>query len=161
MLGTTNVMGREAITVRLWVRILSALEDEETAIPDTQTGLRVTRRIKCAANPNNPETYSLTQAGLSSGVQWLLRAEDSSQWLVLVTKRGVEKTFVALGQLKLAAYPSAMIQKYVLHTIARKQGPLLSMSAADTPLKRKQLITDNMPAAEAAPHGFNERMPIL
>ena len=120
----------------------------------------MTRRIMCAANPSDQETYSLTQAGLSSSVQWLLKAEDSSQWLVLATKRGAEKTFVALGQLKLAAYPSSMIQKYVLQTITKKQGPLLTMSAADTPLKRKQMITDNMPAAEAAPHDFNERMPI-
>ena len=77
-LGVTIVKGNEASNVRLLVRVLQELDDEDTAQPDTATGLRVTRRIRCAVNEQDDIVYKLSVAGLSHSVQWLLRATGDS-----------------------------------------------------------------------------------
>ena len=45
-------------------------EGEEVAVPDpTATGLRVSRRVRCAADTMDDQEYVLRQSGLSSGLQ--------------------------------------------------------------------------------------------
>ena len=163
-LGATVVKGREITAARIWVRILPSLDNEEIAVPHTATGLRVTRRVQCAADPSDQQTYSLTQAGLCSGVQWLMQAPDQSTWLVLVSKRLADTVFVALGNLDLKGLPLSTLGGYILPTMAKKTGQLLTMLPADTPLKRKALIDDQTPVPPASAqelHQFGDRLQLV
>ena len=147
-LGAAVVDGREVTAVRLWVQVQPSGEEEETAFPDTQSGLRVMRRVKCSADPNDETVYTVSQAGLSSNVQWLLRAADNSSWMLLVSMRGTPAaTFTVLGQVNVTAFPPTLLSIYVTTTINKKQGPIVTMVQSDTPLKRKQQIMDEMPSA--------------
>ena len=156
-LGATVVKGREVTAVRLWVRILPPSDDEETAVPDTAAGLRVKRRVHCAADANDQATYIITQAGLSSSVQWLMLAAPESTWLLLVSKRGALPVFVALGNLHVTGIALQTLTSYVLPTIEKKSGPVLVMSHKDTPLKRKSQIEAEMPQSSQEEHSFSER----
>ena len=147
-LGITSVKGREVTAVRLWVRFLDVGEEEETAVPDTQIGLRVKRRVRCAADPQDEQVYTLTQAGLSSGVQWLVQAADQSTYIVLASKRGDGPLYTTIGSLNVTAFDARTLQQYILQTITRKRGDVLCMQSTDTPLKRKSMIESGMPVVE-------------
>jgi len=156
-LGVTNVNDQEATSVRLLVRVLNELEDEDTAQPDTSAGLRVTRRIKCAVKVDDDSVYRLSVAGLSSGVQWLLRAKGDSVWMVLASKRGVGDEFVSMANLEVTKYPSAPFNKYVLDTYNQARGPGLFPVTTDTPLKRRKMLDDRMPPIDERSVTFSTR----
>ena len=154
-LGATFVKDKEITAVRLLIRVLQEEENEDTAQPDTTAGLRVTRRIMCAADQEDTTVYKLTVAGLSSGVQWLMRANAASTWMVLVSKRGEEEVFVASGYINVTDYPKPFFQKYVPAVYTKSNGSKVTMSAVDTPLKRMKLLDATMPKHEG--HAFSER----
>ena len=149
---------KETTNVRLLVRVLEDLEDEDSATPDTEAGLRVTRRIVCAADKSTPTVYKLTVAGLCRSVQWLLRAPADSLWMVLASKRGADDTFVGIAYVDVTKYPASFFEKYIALTYQRPQGPVLVMGSTDTPLKRRRLIDDAMPRAEALAGTFSTRL---
>ena len=159
-LGAAVVDGREVTAVRLWVQVQPSGEEEETAFPDTQSGLRVMRRVKCSADPNDETVYTVSQASLSNNVQWLLRAADNSSLMLLASMRATPAaTFTVLGQVNVTAFPPTLMSSYVTATINKKKGPIVTMVQSDTPLKRKQQIMDEMPsAALEKPSSFCERV---
>ena len=158
-LGVTMVQTKETTNVRLLVRVLKELEDEDSATGDGDTGLRVTRRIVCAADKSATTVYKLTVAGLSRSVQWLLRATADSLWMVLASKRGADDTFVAIAYEEVTKYPASFFEKYIALTYQRPQGPVLVMGSTDTPLKRRKLIDDAMPRGEPSAGNFATRLP--
>jgi hypothetical protein len=157
-LGTTSVKDKEITAARLFINILPEETDEETAEPDTATGLRVTRRFMCAADKEDKEIYKLTVAGLSSSVQWLLKAADNSVWMVLAIKRGREKKFVPTGYLNVTTFPDKFITAFVTKIYNRPAGPLLTMVAKDTPCKRRKIIDDAMPSLPEQQPTFDMRI---
>jgi RNA polymerase subunit RPABC4/transcription elongation factor Spt4 len=156
-LGITTCLGRECSACRLWIRLLPEEEDEETAVPDTQLGLRVTRRVACAADVSDKTTYKITVAGLSSGVQWLLKAPDNVAYLVLVSKKGSAPEFVVQGHLRLDAFSEFMVKQYLMDTLQKKTGTVIDMGPTDTPLKRRKLLLDSTPASQGSTNNIAER----
>ena len=156
-LGVTMVRTKETTNVRLLVRVLGELDDEDTATSDAD-GLRVTRRIVCAADKSASTVYKLTVAGLSRSVQWLLRATADSLWMVLASKRGADDTFVGIAYEEVTKYPASFFEKYIAPTYQRLQGPVLVMGSTDTPLKRRKLIDDAMTRGEPSAGNFSTRL---
>ena len=158
-LGVTMVNQREVTNARIWLRMLAPVDDEETAVPETSAGLRVKRRARCAADPDDKDIYVITQAGLSSSVQWLMLAPAESIWLVLASKRNAGNDFVAQGHFNVTANELTTLTRYVLASIQKPCGPALTMSQHDTPLKRKAMMESETPNVEREEHDFTEREP--
>ena len=157
-LGVTIVKGNEASNVRLLVRVLQELDDEDTAQPDTATGLRVTRRIRCAVNEQDDIVYKLSVAGLSHSVQWLLRATGNSVWMVLASKRGSGEEFVGIARENVTDYPTVPFQKYAAEIYKRPLGPSVNLASTDTPLKRRKMLDDHMPSVGTRADSFSTRV---
>ena len=148
-LGFADIDGEPVSAFRLLVKLLDPTEDEDTAIPDTDKGLRVTRRVVCALAPEAtpPAEYCLTAAGLSSTVQWLVLA--AGVYLATATKRADDSTFVVQAYHKIDDVPTWT--KYVAATIAAPRGPKIDFTQHMTPLKRKREIDSAAPAPTSAP----------
>ena len=145
-LGVTTVGGREVTVVRVWVRVLAPEEGEEVGVPDpTGTGLRVSRRVRCAADATDEQEYVLRQSGLSSSVQWLMLAPPDSCWLVLASTKGVTHEFVASGCWNLSAAHERTANEVLRTTLAKAHGSSITMQSTDTPLKRRRLLDEAMP----------------
>ena len=145
-LGVTTVGGREVTVVRVWVRVLAPEEGEEVGVPDpTGTGLRVSRRVRCAADATDQQEYVLRQSGLSSSVQWLLLAPPDSCWLVLASTKDVTHEFVASGCWNLSAAHERTANEVLRTTLAKAHGSSVTMQSTDTPLKRRRLLDEAMP----------------
>jgi len=157
-LGVATCRKRECSSCRLWVRILEEGSDEETATADTTLGLRVTRRVRCAANVADTQEYTISAAGLSSGVQWLLKAPADVTMLVLAHKRNASLDFAVQAHLKLNAYPEELLKKYLQATIEKNSGQVLSLPETTTPHKRRKLITDSMPSIPKPSQNFKDRL---
>ena len=83
---------------------------------------------------------------------------------MLVSKRLADTVFVALGNLDLKGLPLSTLGGYILPTMAKKTGQLLTMLPADTPLKRKALIDDQTPVPPASAqelHQFGDRLQLV
>ncbi|CAK0849208.1 unnamed protein product [Prorocentrum cordatum] len=94
-LGFAVVDGSTVTSVRVLVTFQDPDEDEETTVPDTAQGLRVTRVATCALEPAGqeaPAKFQFTASGLSSAVQWLVRADGT--FFLSATKRKNDNTFV-------------------------------------------------------------------
>ena len=150
-LGFAIVDGSTVTAVRLLVKFLEPEDDEETTVPDTAQGLRVTRFATCALEPvgqTAPAKYRLTAGGLSSAVQWLVRADGT--FFVTATKRKNDDTFVVQSHHKVAAHDTAMWTQYMTKTLAIPKGPPLTFGHTVTPLKRKRALDDAAAASAAA-----------
>ena len=135
--------------VRVWLRGLAPVEGEDVGVPDpTATGLRVTRRVRCAADTADEQEYVLRQSGISSSVQWLMLAPSDSCWLVLASKNSVAHEFVASGcwNLSVAHEPTAI--EVLRTTLDKVRGSSVVMTSTDTPLKRRRLLDEAMPHHE-------------
>ena len=80
---------------------------------------------------------------------------------MLVSKRSADTVFVALGSLDLKTLQPSTLAGYILPTIAKPMGHLLTMLPAATPLKRKAMIDDKTPAPAASAqeqHQFGDRL---
>ena len=147
--GITSVGGREVTVVRIWVRVLAPAEGEEVGVPDpTATGLRVSRRIRCAADTTDEQEYVLRQSGISSSVQWLMLAPPDSHWLVLASTKGVTHEFVASGCWNLSAAHEQTANEVLRTTLGKARGSAVTMQSTDTPLKRRRLLDVAMPQHE-------------
>ncbi|CAK0863821.1 unnamed protein product, partial [Prorocentrum cordatum] len=101
-LGFAVVNDSTVTAVRLHVNFLEPTDDEETTVPDTAHGLRVTRKATCALEPAGqaaPAEYRITASGLSSAVQWLVRAEGV--FFLAAAKRKSDDTFIAQSHSKI------------------------------------------------------------
>ncbi|CAK0893826.1 unnamed protein product, partial [Prorocentrum cordatum] len=132
-LGFAVVDGSTVTAVRLLVTFLESEDDEETTVPDTAQGPRVTRVAICALEP----------AG-----QWLVRADGAS--LVTATKRKCDDTFAVQSHHKMAAHDMPLWAQYMNRALATPRGPPLNFAHAVTPLKRKRALDDAASASEAA-----------
>ena len=158
VLHRTNVRDKEVVAVRLWVRFLEPSDEEETAISDGSRGLRVRRNVRCMVNAQSATTYCLMQSGLSSAVQWLLQAAGESAWLVLATLKEEGNAFVCSGHYNVSALQAGMLLDYVRSAVAREHGPVLRLTATDTPLKRQRMIEEEMPTeCTSSSVAFSER----
>ena len=150
-LGFAVVDDSTVTAVRLFVKFLDPEEDEETTVPDAAQGLRVTRMATCALEPANqatPAKYRLTAGGLSSAVQWLVRADGT--FFVTATKRKNDDTFVVQSHHKVAPQDTPMWAQYMAKTLAVPKGPPLTFAHTVTPLKRKRALDDAAAASAAA-----------
>ncbi|CAK0863822.1 unnamed protein product, partial [Prorocentrum cordatum] len=121
-------------------------------------GLRVTRFTTCALEPvgqTAPAKYRFTAGGLSSAVQWLVRADGT--FFVTATKRKNDDTFVVQSHHKVAAQDAAMWTQYMTKTLAVPKGPPLTFGHAVTPLKRKRALDDAAAASAAADMAVRSR----
>ena len=148
-LGVTTVGCREVTVVRVWLRVLAPEDGDEVGVPDpTATGLRVSRRVRCAADTADEQEYLLRQSGISSGVQWLMLAQPNSCWLVLASKKGVAPEFVASGFLNLSTAHEQTANEVLRATLDKARGSSVTMQPTDTPLKRRRLLDEAMPHHE-------------
>ena len=145
----TTVRSREVTVVRVWLRVLQTEEAEEVAVPDpTATGLRVSRRVRCAADLTDDQVYLLRQSGLSSSLQWLMLAPADSCWLVLASKKGVAPEFVASGYWNLTTAHKQTTSEVLAAAFEQTRGSPVIMEPTDTPLKRRRLLEDASPQDE-------------
>ena len=135
--------------VRVWLRVLAPEDGDEVGVPDpTATGLRVCRRVRCAADVTDRQEYVLRQSGISSGVQWLMLAPPDSYWLVLAAKKGVTREFVASGCWNLSAAHEQTTNEVLRTILDGERGSTVVMQSTDTPLKRRRLLDEAMPQYE-------------
>ena len=151
-LGLVRHNSREVVAVRVLVTLLETEEDEDIALPDEQgAGLRVTRKIKCAGNDEDEKEYHLTSAGVSSAVNWLIKAVDGSTFFVMAKAKSREKTiaFHCLAFLEIAPNALDQFQKYVRATTRESLGSLVTFAPeASTPLRRRAALSNESDAAE-------------
>ena len=147
-LGFAAVGDHVVSAVRLLVKVLESKDDEDTAVPDTAQGLRVSRRVACALDRASQAEYLLTAAGLSSSVQWLVRAEGV--FFVTATKRQDDNIFVVQARYKVPEPEVSAWAKYVSKTIAAARGGRVEFAKDVTPLKRKREIDHSAPAGSDA-----------
>ena len=156
-LGAACVRGVEVTAARLWVEFQPLREEEDIAKPEG-TGLRVSRRVKCAADPADTQEYMLTQAGLSGSVQWLMRARDGSKWFILASKRAALATFAVLGSMEVTDYPGTSVEAYFMGTLNRTPGPVVTLPPALTPTKRKhEIMSHSLAPATSSAGSFSAR----
>ena len=157
-LGAATVGEREVTAARIWVRMQATGAEEEVAVSDPSSkGLRAQRRVKCLAAKEDQQEYVVSAAGPASAVQWLIRAPDDSRWLLLVAATPTPGKFTVLGNMPLTAVPERTVADFVTGVLGKKPGPLLTMTPALTPLKRKQELASQAPAATASAASFSTR----
>ena len=161
-LGLVRHNNREVVAVHVLVTLLDVDEDEETAIPnDEGSGLRVTRRVQCAAADANEKDYFLTCAGPSSVVQWLIRASEGSVFFVMAKAkdRGEMIAFNCLAYLEIHETAAEQFKKYVRGTAKQSLGSLVTFSPQEmTPLRRRATLADPRHAVEIlATQPFDKR----
>ena len=75
----------EAKAVRVLVRIEQHTEgvDPDVAVSDpTNLGLRVSRKVACACDPDTRNHYFLSTSGVITAVQWLLTVAPGTEFFV-------------------------------------------------------------------------------
>ena len=156
-LGLLEIDGATVSAVRLLLAVLRSEDDEETAIPDTSQGLRVTRRVVCAledSGSGEQVEYKLAASGSSGSVQWLVRAEGT--FFVTATKKDTDDIFVA--QTYMEVTPSASYWKaYMCSVLAVPKGISLTFDSTITPMKRKREIDEGAPCYAAGEVTMSKR----
>ena len=148
-IGVTTVDGASVSAVRILVRLVPPTDDEEIAIPDdSMAGLRVTRKVRCALTSEVLDTYTISAAGPSRTVQWLIRAGDNTEFLITaVCLPG--KAFQILAYLEMQQNVGNFVRMYHAMEASKPEGTVLTHTE-ETPLKRQKTVHSACPTPPAA-----------
>ena len=157
-LGALFVSNLHAQAARLLIEVQPAQEDEMIAEPDdSQTGFRVTRRVKCEIDSEDSQTYIVKAAGTSSHVQWLMTAQDNAVFLVTARKGGEDDAFNIISHLDTKTVGKAAYAELMKNHMNHLGDVAVTHEPADTPCKRLGTLQSAVPLA-STPEPFNKRL---
>ena len=157
-LGALFVSNLHSQAARLLIEVQPTQEDEMIAEPDdSQTGFRVTRRVKCEIDSEDSQTYIVKAAGTSSHVQWLMTAQDNAVFLVTARKGGEDEAFNILSHLDTKTIGKSAFAQLMKKHMNHVGDVAVTHAATDTPCKRLGTLQDAVPLA-STPRPFNKRL---
>ena len=136
-----TVKGSHVGAVRLLLKICAAESDEETAAPDTDIGLKATRRVRCCLDATGPE-YVIMASGLSSSVEWLASAKEDEVFFVLARCRDASRKLLVSTHHVIKQESEDDFVKYFEACAGRKPGVELTYPRETTPVSRKRKLDD-------------------
>ena len=146
-LGLALVADRPVAAVRVLVILQTSSEDEEVAVPDeSQSGLRVCRKARCALQPDIPAAYSIKTAGLSSSVQWLLTAPAGTVLFITSALSNDELSFNVLAHWEVNTSILPDMKHFLMCTIHDVTSINLQLDSQQTPLKRQRALDETGPS---------------